>query len=52
MEPLALLAVAPTWGIDAGKRRALNAEKLRPPRGRGVLRLLPLSPVEILRARL
>jgi O-methyltransferase involved in polyketide biosynthesis len=40
------------WTVDAGKRRALNADKLRLPRGRGLLRLFRLSPLEILRARL
>lgn len=40
------------WAIDGDKRRALGAEKLRFPRGRGLLRLLPLTPVEILRAQL
>lgn len=39
------------WAVDADKRRALNAERLRLPRGRGILRLLRLSPVEILRTR-
>jgi O-methyltransferase involved in polyketide biosynthesis len=40
------------WAIDGDKRGALNAEKLRFPRGRGLLRLLPLTPIEILRVRL
>ena len=40
------------WAIDGDKRRALDAERLRFPRGRGLLRLLPLTPIEILRARL
>jgi O-methyltransferase involved in polyketide biosynthesis len=40
------------WGIDGGKRRALGAEKLRLPRGRGIFGVLPLSPLAILRTRL
>ena len=39
------------WAIDGAKRRALGAERLRLPRGRGVLRLLPITPIEILRVR-
>jgi O-methyltransferase involved in polyketide biosynthesis len=40
------------WAIDAAKRRALNAERLRLPRGRGLLKWLRISPVEVLRTRL
>lgn len=40
------------WTIDTAKRRALNAGPLRFPRGRGLLRLIPLTPIEILRTRL
>jgi O-methyltransferase involved in polyketide biosynthesis len=40
------------WGIDAAKRRALGAERLRLLRGRGLLRLLRISPVEIFRTPL
>jgi O-methyltransferase involved in polyketide biosynthesis len=40
------------WTIDTTKRRALDAGPLRFPRGRGILRLLRFSPVEILRTRL
>jgi O-methyltransferase involved in polyketide biosynthesis len=39
------------WGIDAAKRRALAAHRLRLPRGRGIAGRLP-SPLEILRTRL
>jgi O-methyltransferase involved in polyketide biosynthesis len=40
------------WAIDGAKRSALGAEALRLPRGRGLLRVLALSPLEILRSRL